>query len=114
MDAIAKRTLELRTATGSIEVVVALGRPEQVAEDEWKCVWEVTYAGDTKSRPAIGGDSMQALQLAMVTLDVELEQGAKRRSGRLFHLDEPFTSVLENSGMQKKPPSTATPSGGAA
>jgi len=43
---------------------------------------------------------MQALQLAMATLDVELEQGAKRRGGTLLYFDKPFISILENSGMQ--------------
>jgi hypothetical protein len=50
-----------------------------------------------------GGDSMQALQLAMVTLDGELDHGAMRHEGKLYHLDEPFNSVLENSGMQRRP-----------
>jgi hypothetical protein len=46
---------------------------------------------------------MQALQLAMVTLDVELMHGAKRRGGTLSHFNEPFNSILEDSGMQAKP-----------
>lgn len=53
---------------------------------------------------------MQALQLAMVSLDVELEHGAKRRGGTLMHFDEAFVSILENSGMQpRKPAAHATP-----
>jgi hypothetical protein len=38
----------------------------------------------------------------MVTLDVELQHGEKRRSGTLVYLNEPFVSVLENSGMQPR------------
>ena len=51
-----------------------------------------------------GIDAMQALQLSIATLDVELEQGAKKRGGRLYHYDEPFTSMLENSGLQVRHP----------
>ena len=51
---------------------------------------------------------MQALQLAMVTLDVELMHGAKRRGGTLFRFDEPFNSILEDSGMQPKPASASS------
>jgi hypothetical protein len=47
---------------------------------------------------------MQALQLAMVTLDVELLHGAKLRGGTLIYFEEPFISVLENSGMQPRSP----------
>jgi len=47
-----------------------------------------------------GVDSMQALQLAIATLDVELEVGARKYAGTLYHYDEPFTSMLENSGLE--------------
>jgi len=47
-----------------------------------------------------GVDSIQALQLTIATLDVELEVGAKQYAGALYHYDEPFTSTLENSGLQ--------------
>jgi hypothetical protein len=47
-----------------------------------------------------GIDSMQALQLTLATLDVELQHGAKQCAGRLYHFDEPFVSTLENSGLQ--------------
>jgi hypothetical protein len=113
VDAIVERCLELRTESGSLVVVASLGRPVEVRPEEWKCDWQVRYGDESKSRPALGGDSMQALQLAMVTLDVELKQGAARRGGKLFHLDEPFNSILEDSGMQLKKVPT-NPSGDAA
>jgi hypothetical protein len=49
-----------------------------------------------------GADSMQALQLTISVLDAELERGAKVRSGVLYHFDEPFVSMLENSGLERK------------
>ncbi len=102
MDAIADRRLELRTKSGSIEVVVSLARPQQVAPNEWKCEYEVRFGDVGVIRAIHGGDSLQALQLSMVSIDVELERGAQRRGGKLFHLDEPFNSILENSGMQPR------------
>ena len=49
-----------------------------------------------------GADSMQALQLTLATLDVELEVGVKRYGGTLYHYDEPFNSILEDSGLRPK------------
>lgn len=102
MTPIAERRLELRTEGDTIDVVVSLRPPQQVGPEEWTCEYEVKFGDAPMVRAAHGGDSMQALQLAMVSLDVELEVGAKRRGGRLFHLDEPFNSILENSGMQPR------------
>ena len=104
MDAIAERRLELRTSTGTIEVVALLGRPKEVAVEEWTCACVTRFADDERTIDIHGGDSMQALQLAMLTLDVELQQGAKRHGGTLIYFDEPFVSVLENSGMQPRSP----------
>ena len=109
MDAIAERRLELRSAGQTVEVVVKLGRPEPDAtHDSWKCEYEISFGDATKSMAIHGGDALQALQLSMATLDVELKHGAKARGGVLWYLDEPFTSVLENSGLQVRPPQEAS------
>ena len=103
MDGIAERRLELRSETGSIEVVVKLGRPvPDSTYNSWKCEYEVWFGDKCKSMAMHGGDALQALQLSIATLDMELNIGAKRRGGTLYHLDEPFTSVLEDSGLQKR------------
>ena len=103
MDTIAERRLELRLDGKSIEVFVKLGRPElDESGDSWKCPYEVWFGDSCKSMAMHGADSIQALQLSMATLDVELEFAAGRRGGVLFHLDEPFTTMLENSGLQVK------------
>ena len=103
MDLIAERRLELRTGDGSVNVVVKLGRPEpDETGDNWKCPYEVWFGDACKAMAMHGADSMQALQLSIATLDVELQFAARRRGGVLFHLDEPFTSVLEDSGLQVK------------
>jgi hypothetical protein len=101
MDVIAERHLELRTAAGSVHVTVKLGRPA-VSESgpDWMCPYEVHFGDQVRSMAMHGADSMQALQLAIASLDVDLEYGANKRSGTLYHLDEPFTSMLEHSGLQ--------------
>jgi hypothetical protein len=104
MDTVAERQLELRTESGTISVVASLSMPRNVGSEEWVCACITRFADEVRSIEVHGGDSMQALQLAMVTLDGELKHGAKRWGGTLFHFDEPFNSVLENSGMQPRTP----------
>lgn len=104
MDTIAERHMELRTNDCTLPVVVKLARPVPDATyDSWRCDYEVSFGDVTKAMAMHGSDALQALQLSMVTLDVELELGAKKYGGALYHLDEPFISVLENSGMQARP-----------
>lgn len=101
MDIIAERQLVLRKGELHIEVTVKIGRPELDSSGEnWKCPYEVCFGGSCKSMAMHGVDSMQALQLTMATLDVELEFGAKKHDGVLYIYDEPFTSMLENSGLE--------------
>ena len=102
MDAVAERRLELRTEKGAIEVIARLGSPKEVGTDEWTCSCITKFANEERSIEIHGCDSMQALQLAMATLDVELHHGAKRRGGTLYRFDEPFISILEDSGMQRR------------
>jgi hypothetical protein len=106
MDIVAERQLELRTEGAAIAVVASLGIPRQVGIEEWACACTTRFADEVRSIEIHGGDSMQALQLAMVTLDAEVKHGAERRGGSLFHFDEPFTSILENSGLQRRTPIT--------
>jgi len=102
MDTVAERRLELTTANGTIEVVASLGVPKEVGTDEWTCACITRFGAEERSIQIHGGDSMQALQLAMVTLDVELKHGARKRGGTLLHFNEPFNSILEDSGMKSK------------
>ena len=104
MNTVAERQLELPTESGAIAVVASLGMPRKVGSDEWACACITRFADEMRSIDVHGGDSMQALQLAMATLDGELKRGTKRRGGTLLHFDEPFNSVLENSGMQPRTP----------
>ena len=110
LDAIAERRLELRKDDGSIEVVVKLGRPEpDDALDAWKCPYEVWFGDSCREMAMYGADSMQALQLSIATLDMELRFVATRRGGVLYHLDEPFNSMLDDSGLQVKSTAGSAP-----
>ncbi|MCA9233662.1 MAG: hypothetical protein H6977_10345 [Gammaproteobacteria bacterium] len=100
MDTVAERILQLRVENDSLKVAVKLGRPElDESGENWKCQYEVSFGQERRYTYIHGLDSMQALQLAMTTLDAELERGAKMRGGELFHLDEPFVSILEAGGF---------------
>ena len=100
MDAIAERVLEIRTESGSIEVTVKVARPEPDPRGDWTCQYEIGFGETPKQFAMHGIDSMQALQLTIAILDVELESGAKRLKGTLFHLDEPFVSILEGGNLK--------------
>jgi hypothetical protein len=103
MDVIAERQLVLRKDDSDIGVTVKIGRPELDASGEnWKCPYEIWFGDNFKTMAMHGVDSIQALQLTIATLDVELEVGAKSRAGTLYVGDEPFSSMLENSGLQRR------------
>jgi len=48
-----------------------------------------------------GIDSMQALQLALGTLDVELMARSEHLKGVLHYLGEPFVSILDGGNLQR-------------
>ena len=86
-----------------MRVTVKIGRPVPGPSGvDWVCPYEVHFGDRCKSMAMHGVDSVQALQLTIATLDVELEYGAKKRGGTLYHYDEPFVSVLEGSGLEVK------------
>jgi len=103
LDVIAERQLVLRKDDGSIDVTVKIGKPElDDSGENWKCPYEIWFGDTCRAMAMHGVDSMQALQLAIATLDVELEVGVKRYGGTLYHYDEPFNSILENSNLRPK------------
>ncbi len=100
MYVIAEPHLELRTSNASVDVVVKLGRPELDASGEnWACEYEVWFGDSCRSMAMHGVDAMQALQLSIATLDVELEHGARKRKGSLYHYGKPFVSILEGGNL---------------
>jgi hypothetical protein len=103
MDVIAERQLVLRRDSGSMDVTVKIGRPEPGSSGaDWICPYEIWFGDNCRSMAMHGIDSIQALQLTMATLDVELEHGARKYAGTLYQYDEPFRSMLESSGLEVK------------
>ena len=103
LDVIAERQLVLRKDDSHIDVTVKIGKPElDESGANWKCPYEIWFGNACRAMAMHGADSMQALQLTIATLDVELEIGIKRFGGTLYHYDEPFNSILENSGLRLK------------
>jgi len=104
MDVIAERHLELRVAGESVAVSVKLARPKMDASGEnWICEYEVWFGDSCRSMAMHGVDAMQALQLSIATLDVELEHGARKRKGSLYHYDKPFVSILAGGNLRVVP-----------
>jgi hypothetical protein len=104
MDVIAERHLELRITGESVRVSVKLGRPKLDASGEnWVCEYEVWFGEICRSMAMHGVDAMQALQLSLATLDVELEHGARKRGGSLYDYDEPFVSILKGGNLRVVP-----------
>jgi len=101
VDVIAERQLELRADNASVDVVVKLGRPKLDASGEnWVCEYEIWFGDSCRSMGMHGVDAMQALQLSIAALDVELEHGARRRKGSLYQQGEPFVSILEGGNLR--------------
>jgi len=96
MDIIAERNLIIDCGITKLEASIRLGRPvPDESGDNWMCPYEVRVQDECKSFRMHGIDSMQALVLAMKTLDVELEVKAKKLGGKLQWHGEPFYSVLK-------------------
>lgn len=95
MDTIAERSLVIDCGDRKLEASVRLGCPVLDASGEnWMCPYEVKVENESKSFRIHGIDSMQALVLAMKTLDVEIEVIAKKLGGTPQWLGEPFNSIL--------------------
>jgi hypothetical protein len=108
VNVIASRSLVLRSDEGDAVVSVKIGAPVPLASGEdWECAYQVWVAEKCIKGSSHGIDSLQALQLSIGTLDVELRHATKMHGGVLMHHDEPFTSLLDGSGMQFKSSSQA-------
>ena len=66
---------------------------------DWECTYEILFPEERLSHTSHGVDSMQALQLAISTLDAELRARVKKLSGTMLFLGEPISSLLEGGGF---------------
>jgi hypothetical protein len=89
-EVIASRRLTLAQQEGPpSEVLVLLGKPQQSPGfDDFYCPYQITGAGLNRVWYSCGVDTMQALQLALGTLEVEVEVLNKNLGGRLRWNDD--------------------------
>ena len=86
-DFIAMRRLDLAGETPG-EVTVGIKRP--VLDDgPYKCEYQIVGIGGGKVRAAMGGDSMQALVLALQAIGAELYTSEDAKEGRLTWFGSP-------------------------
>jgi hypothetical protein len=60
------------------KVVIALGRPQQVSDDEWSCAFSTNVASPEKMQQAHGVDAFQALLLAIEGIHSALSRSGQR------------------------------------
>jgi hypothetical protein len=73
---IASRTIK-RFSTGE-EVSITLGIPKEVGHDRWECLLEIKGLKKAHRHRVIGGDSLQALLLAIEEARYKLEEDGGR------------------------------------
>ncbi len=84
-DVIAERELD-RPEEESPRIVVKIGRPAPDPEIDWTCSHQIQGIGDERVRTAHGVDAIQALQLCLEMIRVDL--GALQLSHQLTWLGE--------------------------
>lgn len=87
---IASRQMEFRYEDGRVEAFsLKIGMPfEYGGGYEWCCPYEYGTDSNRKLFGMFGIDSLQALELTMKTLKVEIEYWERTQQGKFFFLDE--------------------------
>lgn len=94
-DVIATREMEFHGEDGKVEkAFLKVGRPFEDAEGlSWVCPYELSTANRKKVFGAHGIDPLQALDLTMKTLRVEVEYWERTQKGKFFFLGEEGAEV---------------------
>lgn len=89
-DVIAVREMEFVSEDGRKEkAFLKVGRPYEHSKDlDWCCPYELSTKSRKKVFGMIGIDPLQALELTMKTLSVEIEHWEKVQKGKFYFLDE--------------------------
>lgn len=86
---VAERTMVFVRKAGERESAsLRVGLPVMIDEDTWYCPYELRTDSATKVFGMHGIDALQALELTMKTLGVEVAYWEKSKSGRFYFLDE--------------------------
>jgi hypothetical protein len=84
---IARRVLILRRRKGDVRIPVSMHAPEK-AKVDWVCRYEIGWPEGKAKRWSGGVDAVQALQLAMSMIGVEVNVSRHAKSGRLQWLEQ--------------------------
>ena len=72
MDVIAQRLLMVSRDGRQEEIRIQIGRPQLFRGTDYSCAYQITGAGVSKVKYAVGTDAIQALQLVMPMIGVDL------------------------------------------
>ncbi len=101
-EVLAERELVFRGEDGAeLPCVVKIGHPELRSEHDWVCPYEVSVGNNRKSFGIYGVDAIQAVVLALKTLDVEIEVYAKELNMKPTWLGEDFSSVFDPADVAR-------------
>ena len=94
-DVIAIREMEFVSDDGRKEkAYLKVGRPFEHSKDlDWCCPYELSTESRKKVFGMIGIDSLQALELTMKTLRVEIEYWERTQKGKFYFLDEEGAAI---------------------
>jgi hypothetical protein len=86
---IAERIMLLVRNTGEREAAsLRVGLPVMIENKTWYCPYELRTDTRTKVFGMHGVDALQALELTMKTLSVEVDCWERSQSGKFYFLDE--------------------------
>jgi len=93
---LAEREIVFRSEDGTeLPCRVRIGSPELRSQRDWVCPYDVSVGNSRKSFGIYGVDSIQALVLALRTVDVEIEVRARKLGMKPTWLGEDFNSVFD-------------------
>ena len=83
---IATRVLKLRNPKGDIEIPIRIFAPERL-EIDWGCRVEIDWPDEKLARMAVGGDGVQALDLALKLVGAQVYASDYHEAGKLEWLE---------------------------
>ena len=92
---IASREMEFRYEDGTTEsFLLRVGMPYECGDGfDWCCPYEFGTESNRKLFGMCGIDSLQALELTMKTLKVEIEYWERTKKGKFYFLDEEGSGI---------------------
>ncbi len=94
-EVIALREMKFHYEDGRVEKAsLKIGKPYPYNEEnDFVCLYELSTESKSKLSEMVGIDSLQALDLTMKSLSVEVEYWERSQKGKFFYLDEEGAEV---------------------